>query len=137
MAILPAEIPTGTVTAQFYFVNEDAVDADTDPELAVVTGSVLFTPSVTVARMPSKAVTVILLPFKAKFNGSGNLIPVNGTGNGLELVATDSPLLNNGVPFKWKVDFALKDASTGFSVVIPSLTIDVTAGTTVDLSTLT
>lgn len=136
MPVLPAEVPTGLVKAQYYFVNEDSVDADTDPDLFVVTGSVLFTPSITVVRMPSKLATIVLLPFKAKFDGTGNLVPSNGTGTGIELVATNSPLLNNGVPFKWKVDFSLKDASTGFSVVIPSIELDVTAGTTIDLSTL-
>lgn len=136
MAVLPSEVPTGLVKAQYYFVNEDNIDADTDPELFVVTGDVLFTPSVTVVRMPSKLATIILLPFKAKFDGSGNLVPVKGAGNGLELVATNSPLLNNGVPFQWKVDFFLKDAATGFSVVLPSINLDVPAGATIDLSTL-
>lgn len=136
MAILPAEIPTGLITGQYYFVNEDMSDADTDPDLLVVTGNVIFTPSITVARMPSKAVTIVLIPFRAKFDGSGNLVPNSGTGTGIELVASNSPLLNNGVPFKWRVDFALKDASTGFSVVLPSLTLDVTAGSTIDLSTI-
>lgn len=136
MPVLPAEVPTGLVKAQYYFVNEDSVDADTDPDLFVVTGDVLVTPTVTVVRMPSKAVTIILLPFKAKFDGSGNLVPANGTGTGLELVATNSALLNDGVPFKWKIDFDLKDASTGFSVVLPSIILDVPAGATIDLSTL-
>lgn len=136
MPVIPADVPTGLVTAQFYFVNEDNVDGDTDPSLTVVTGSVLFTPSVTVARMPSKPATIILIPFKGKFDGSGNLVPDNGTGTGIELVATNSSLLVTTIPLKWKVDFSLKDAATGFSVVIPSLTIDVPVGTTVDLSTL-
>lgn len=136
MAVLPAEVPTGLVIGQYYFVNEDSIDQDTDPDLVVVTGSVKFTPSIVVARMPSKASTIILMPVKAIFNGSGQLIPSNGTGVGLELVATNSPLINGGVPFKWKVDFSLVEAATGFSVVIPSLTIDVPVGTTVDLSTL-
>lgn len=136
MPAIPSDIPTGLVTGQYYFVNEDMSDADTDPDLLVVTGNVVFTPTVTVARMPSKAVTIILIPFKAKFDGTGNLVPLNGTGNGIELVASNSPLLNNGVPFKWRVDFSLKDATTGFSVVIPSLTIDVTTGATIDLSTI-
>lgn len=136
MAVLPAEVPTGIVKAQYYFVNEDSVDADTDPDLVVVTGDVLFTPSTTVVRMPSKLVTIILMPFRAKFDGTGNLVPVNGTGTGLELVATNSPLLNGGVPFQWKVDFSLKEAATGFSVVLPSVTLDVPAGATIDLSSL-
>jgi hypothetical protein len=134
VAVLPAEVPTGLVKGQYYFVNEDSIDVDTDPDLLVVTGSVLFTPSVTVVRMPSKAVTIILLPFKAKFDGTGNLVPANGTGTGIELVATNSPLLNNGVPFEWKVEFSLKDASTGFSVVIPNILLQVPAGSTIDLS---
>lgn len=137
MPALPADIPTGLVVGQFYFINEDNVDVDTDPDLIVVTGSVVFTPSITVVRMPSKASTIILLPHKARFDGQGNLVPDSGTGIGVELVATDSALLNNGTPFTWKVDFNLKDAVTGYTVAIPSLTLAVPTGATIDLSTIT
>jgi len=43
MTLIPSDIPAGTVTGQFYFVNEDNVDTNTDPTLTVVSGSVTFT----------------------------------------------------------------------------------------------
>jgi hypothetical protein len=134
VAVLPAEIPTGLVTGQFYFVNEDNVDADTDPDLTVVTGTVKFTCSAKVLRMPTKLATVIPLTFDAEFDSAGNLVPKGRTEIGLELPATDSALFNP-TGFTWTVEFDLKDAATNFTVVIPKFDIQVPAGGTVDLTT--
>ena len=134
MAVLPSDIPTGLVKGQFYFVNEDNVDADTDPDLTVVTGTVRFTCSARVLRMPTKLATVIPLTFDAVFDSAGNLIPATGTGTGIEVPATDSPLFNP-TGFTWRVDFDLREAATNYSVVIPSFDIQVPTGGTVDLTT--
>lgn len=53
MALLPTDIPTGLINGEFWFVNEDSVDSGTDPDLLVVTGTVTFTSSAPVIRMPS------------------------------------------------------------------------------------
>jgi hypothetical protein len=135
VAVLPAEIPTGLVTGQFYFVNEDNVDANTDPELTVVTGTVTFTCSAKVLRMPTKLATLIPLTFDAEFDSNGNLVPKGRTDIGIELPATDSADLNP-TGFTWKVEFDLKEAATNFSVVIPSFDIQVPVGTAVDLTTV-
>lgn len=133
MAVLPAEIPTGLVTGQFYFVNEDNVDADTDPNLTVVSGTVKFTCSADVLRMPTKIATVIPMTFECEFDSSGNLVPVGRTDIGIELPATDSALFNP-TGFTWKVEFDLIDVATEFTVVIPSFDIQVPAGVTTDLT---
>jgi hypothetical protein len=133
MAVLPADIPTGLVTGQFYFVNEDNVDPDTKPDLLVVTGKVTFTCSAVTLRMPTKLATVIPMSFDCVFDSNGNLIPDGGTGIGVELPATDSPLFNP-TGFTWKVTFDLKEVATGFTVVIPAFDIQVPTGTTTDLT---
>lgn len=135
MAVLPSELPTGLVTGQFYFVNEDSVDGDTDPELIVVTGSVTFTCSVPLIRMPGKAATLIPLVFDGGFDASGQLVPKGRTNIGIELPATNSSQFNP-TNFTYKVTFDLKDAATGFSVVVPSFDIQVPEGTTVDLTSV-
>lgn len=135
MAVLPSEVPTGLVTGQFLFVNEDSVDGDTDPELVVVTGSVTFTCSVPLIRMPGKATTLIPLVFDGGFDSSGQLVPKGRTNIGIELPATNSSQFNP-TNFTYKVTFDLKDAATGFSVVVPSFDIQVPEGTTVDLTSV-
>lgn len=134
MAVLPAEIPTGLVTGQFYFVNEDNVDADTDPDLLVVTGTVKFTCSAKVLRMPTKLATVIPMTFEAEFDSQGRLVPKGRTELGLELPATDSPLFNP-TGFTWKVEFDLKEAANNYTVVLPEFNIQVPENTTIDLTT--
>lgn len=136
MAILPAEIPVGTIKGQFYFVSEDSVDVDTKPDLQVVTGTVEFKATVKIFKIPSKTATLVPKTFLAKFDSSGNITPVGTSNVGIELVATNSPLINDNVPFKWTVTFNLTDVSTGYSILIPKFTIDVPTGATVDLSTV-
>lgn len=135
MAVLPAEIPTGLITGQYYFVNEDNIDADTKPELTVVTGTVTFTCSVKTLRMPAKKAVLVPLRFDAEFDSQGNLKPVNGTGVGIELPATNSPLLTEQ-DYTWKVEFNLKEVATDFTVNLDSFDIQVPVDSTQDLSVL-
>lgn len=133
MAVLPAEIPTGLVTGQFYFVNEDNVDADTDPNLTVVQGDVIFTCSAPLLRMPTKLATVVPLEFKAQFNGSGELVSAEDTSVGLELPATDSDLFNP-TDFTWEVSFDLVQVENRHTVAIDSFSIQVPEGAVTDLT---
>ena len=135
MAVLPAEIPTGLVTGQFYFVNEDNVDADTDPNLTVVDGTVTFTASAKALRMPTKLATIVPLEFKAKFNSQGQLVSVDDASSGLELPATDSALFNP-TGFTWKVEFDLVQIVNRHTVGIASFDIQVPEGVTTDLTTV-
>lgn len=134
MAVLPAEIPTGLVTGQFYFVSEDTVDVDTDPELLVVSGSVTFTCSAPVLRMPTKLATVVPVEFKAKFDSQGRLVSFQDWSVGLELPATNSVLFNP-TDFTWRVSFDLVQVSNRHTVSIAPFDIQVPQGTTVDLTT--
>lgn len=136
MAVLPAEIPTGLVTGQFYFVNEDNVDADTDPTLTVVTGKVTFTCEAdTPLRMPTKDAVIIPLVFEAGFDSQGRLVPKGQTNVGIELPASDSPLFNP-TDFTWRVDFDLVDATTGYTIRMDSFSIIVPEGVTSDIVNL-
>lgn len=133
MTVLPSDIPTGLVVANYFFVSEDNIDADTDPSLIPVTGNVTFTCSVKVLRMPGRAATIIPLVFKAKFDAQGRLIAVNDPTPGLLLPATDTTDISPR-NYTWRVDFDLVQADNGYSVNIPSFDIQVPAGTTVDLT---
>ena len=133
MAVLPAEIPTGIINGQFYFVNEDNVDADTDPDLTVVSGDVIFTCSAPVLRMPTKLATVLPLEFKGEFDGQGRLVPKGSTELGIELPATDSELFNP-TDFTWKVEFDLVQVENRHTVQIEPFSFQVPEGTTQDLT---
>lgn len=135
MAVLPADIPTGLITGQYYFVSEDNIDGDTDPQLTVVSGTVDFTASVTTLSMPSKKAVIVPLTFQGKFDSQGNLVPVEGNGIGMEFPATDSDLFTR-VGWTWNVVFNLKVIETGFTVNIPGFDFQVPEGSTQDLSEL-
>lgn len=134
MALLPADVPTGLVNGQFYFVSEDAIDADTDPDLTPVTGVVNFVASVPVLNMTRYAATIVP-NFKAKFNAQGQLVPLNGTGLGIELPATNSIEISPQ-GYTWKVEFDLRDSVTNYSIQIPSFNMQLSHGEVVDLTTL-
>lgn len=135
MALLPADIPTGLVTANFYFVSEDNIDVDTDPDLIPVTGNVTFTCSAKVLRMPGKLGTLVPLVFKGKFDAQGRLIATNDPTPGLKLPATDTTDISPR-NYTWHVDFDLVQVSNGHTVKIPSFDISVPAGSTVDLTSV-
>jgi hypothetical protein len=137
VATLPEEIPTGLVTGQFYFVNEDNIDADTDPSLTPVTGKVVFTAELDgkILRMPTKKAIIVPMTFDAVFDSQGNLIPDGGTGIGIELPSSTSSLFNP-TNFTWKVTFELKDAATNFSINIPSFSFQIGTGDVKDLTEL-
>lgn len=133
MPVLPAEIPTGLVTGQFYFVNEDNIDADTDPTLQVVQGTVTFTCSAKLLRMPTKQTMLVPLEFKAKFDAQGRIVSIDDNSVGIELPATNSPLFNP-TGFTWTANFDLVQMDDRHTVVIKPVTFQVPEGGTVDLA---
>lgn len=133
MAVLPEEIPTGTLKGQFYFVNEDSIDPDTNPELTVVQGFVRCIASVKSLRMASKKAIVIPLRFDAKFDGQGNLVPANGTGVGMEMPAVDSPLFDT-TGWYYTAHFELVEVETGFTVNLKPIEFQIFEGQDTDLS---
>lgn len=135
MALLPADVPTGTVTGKFYFVSEDAADVNTDPDLTVVTGVVNFVASVPILTMPRQSAVIVPVSFKGKFNAQGDLVPLNGDGIGVELPATNSDEFSQ-MGYTWRVDFDLREATTNFTVQIPSFNMQLSHGEVVDLTTL-
>lgn len=135
MATLPEEVPTGTIHGKFYFVSEDAVDLNIDPDLTVVTGVVEFKCSVPMLQMPQSNSTLIPLTFKAKFNSEGELVPLSGNGLGIELPATNSSLLDP-MGYTWRVEFDLRESSTNHTIQIPSFNMQVSHGEVIDLTTV-
>lgn len=135
MALLPADVPTGHINGQFYFVSEDAADADTDPELTRVTGVVKFIASVPLLTMPRKAATLVPVDFRAKFNNQGQLVPLTGNGLGIDLPATNSDEFSQ-VGYTWKVEFDLRDSSNNYTIQIPSFNMQVSHGEVIDLTTV-
>lgn len=135
MAVLPTDIPVGTVTGQFYFVNEDNVDANTDPELTVIQGNVTFTASVPVLRMPTKLATIVPLEFKGVFDSNGNLVSASDPSIGIKLPATDSALFNV-TGWTWKVEFNLTQVTNRHTIAVDSFSFQVPTGATVDLTTV-
>lgn len=133
MAVLPAEIPTGLVTGQFYFVSADLADANTDPEMEAVTGVIRFTSSAPVLRMPAYQATLVPLRFDAKLNAKGELVSADDPSVGVKLPATDSESINP-TDFTWQVDFLLSKATNGHTIKIPGFAIKVPEGETTDLT---
>lgn len=133
MAVLPEEIPTGTLTGQFYFVNEDNIDADTNPELTVVRGFVRCVASVKTLRIASKKAVIIPLRFDAQFDSQGNLVPADGTGIGMKMPAVDSTLFDT-TGWTWTATFELVEVETGFTVNLAPVTFQIFEGQDTDLS---
>lgn len=137
--ITAADIPTGLITGNFYFVSEDAEDVDTNPELTAVSGTVTFTPvdsqGRTIQRLQliGKVATAIPSQFNAKFDAQGQLIPAKGQGVGLRVPASSAPEFNP-TGWKWRVDYNLTYAGTNRTVNLPSHHITVDTGQTVDLT---
>lgn len=134
-AILPSQVPVGTITGTMQFVDEDSWDVDTDPELIVVSGTVTFTASVRTLRMPTFQTILVPLRFDCTFDNQGNLVPKVGNGLGVKLPATNSPLISEQ-DYTWRVEFNLREVATGFTVRLDSFNIQVPVGSTQDLSTL-
>lgn len=135
MALLPEEVPTGTIHGKFYFVSEDANDPDVDPDLTVVTGVVNFIASVPILHMPRYNSTLVPLAFKAKFNAQGELVPLKGEGIGIELPATNSAELDP-MGYTWRVEFDLRESSTNHTIQIPPFNMQVSHGEVIDLTTV-
>lgn len=136
MALLPADIPTGRVTGQFYFVNEDTIaDGDALPQLQLVTGGATFTASVPTLSMITKSVVLVPLEFNAKFNADGHLVPEDWMSGevGMELPATNSTAFDR-TGWTWTLNFDLREAGTNRTVRLNPITLPVRAGETIDLS---
>jgi len=137
--ITAADIPTGLVTGNFYFVSEDAIDADTNPELTAVSGTVVFTPVDSQGRviqrlqLIGKVATAIPSQFNAKFDAQGQLVPLSGQGVGIRVPASSAPEWNP-TGWKWRVEYNLTYAGTNRTVNLPSHHITVDTGQTVDLT---
>jgi hypothetical protein len=135
MALQPTDLPTGTVVAQWYFGQPDGSDADTLPDVAPIAGTVTFSCSTTLIRLPGKGASIVPIPVVATFDKDGNLVTKGGNGVGVKLIATDSPD-TNPTGFTWKADFDLKYTATNLAVRIDSFTFQVPAGGSVDLTSI-
>lgn len=135
MVLQAADLPTGKVVAEWHFGQPDGPDADSLPDVAPIVGTVTFTCSTTLIRIPGKGASIVPVPIVAEFNSDGNLVVKGGTGVGVNLIATDSKDTNpNG--FTWKADFDLRYSATSLAVRIDSFNFQVPVGGTVDLTSV-
>lgn len=131
MAVV-TDLPTGLVVGQYIFVSQDSADEGTAPDAVLVTGSVRFTCSATPPLIyKSKRVSAVPLTHEAQFDSQGYLTPLGLTQRGIELLADVDGVSPRG--FTWQVSFNLTEVATGRLIVIPSFSIQVSAGETVDL----
>jgi len=135
MPTIPAGLPYGTVIGRFLFVSQDRTDVDHDPDYTVVNGTVKFTCSAGTLKVATESLILVPLTFEADFDAEGWLTPLFDTSEtaSIKLPATDSEIYNP-TGFTWRVDFNIRDAATGNAIKIPSFSIEVPEGETVDLA---
>lgn len=127
---LPSNVGFGVVVGRFLQMIADGNDVDQNPETEPMQGSVFFTPSTSVlinrTALPVP-VTLGSTPIEAKIDFEGYLTDMVGR-RGVTLVATNDPD-NNPTNWTYTVSFKLTAGS------LPSFSIAVPMGATVDLST--
>lgn len=98
-------LPGSTVTGHFGFVTEDGPDADTDPDILVVNGSVLFEPTANAVR--AGGAWIGIQPVTAQIE-SGAIIAEDGA-EGVRILSTEA---DTGVEnWGWKATFDIAGAS--------------------------
>lgn len=131
---LPTNIGYGTVVGRFLAVVADGIDGDNAPDGVPLAGTVVFTPSVSVALVASVAPTTLALtPIRASLDGEGYLYQ-NGS-RGVTLLATDSTAVNP-LDFTYRVSF--EDLTVNDEPFqMPGYHIKVPAGVETDLTKAT
>lgn len=119
---LPDTVTYGTVTGQLVTAVLDGVDADSNPDMAPIRGSITFTLNPTSDYLRESTANIIVIPQPIT-------IPLDANGGfSITLIATDTPGLVEAATYT--VTFNL----VGFAP--PDLEINVSGGTTQDLSNL-
>lgn len=130
MVAVPAGLPVGTIAGRFLFVSQDQADLDTREDYTVVTGTVKITCSAKRIQVSSQDLVVVPIEFMAEFSSDGYLRPVGAPADqvGVMVPASDSTVYNPS-GFTWKLDFNLRNATTGNAIKIDSINMFVAADT--------
>ena len=132
---LPSNLSYGTVTGRFLIAYADGIDLDDYPDGIAASGSIFFTSSpnsIKNATATPAPVTIIPTVIECSLNNEGYLTGPDGTA-GVRLLATDD---TDGSPtdWYWTVSYQLFDPSGVPTRRIPTHTIQVPSGATVDLT---
>lgn len=131
---LPSNVNYGTVVGQFLLAYADGIDADVYPDGVPAKGFVYFRPSpikLQDASASPNPVTILPAVVECALDENGYLLGGDGT-QGVRLVATDDADLNP-TDWTWTVEFRLTDQDD-VPVSLPSFSIELPAGTEVDLT---
>lgn len=137
---LPTNISYGTVVGQFLAALADGSDSDKLPEGVPMKGTVTFVASPTYVidyTATPNPVTILKTPITCSLDSAGYLCsPYSASDSplsrGVMLIATDDPDIQP-VGWNWNVIYNLTDP-LGNRVNLPNQSINVPAGTTVDLA---
>ena len=133
---LPSNVNYGTVVGQFLLAYADKSDVDPQPDGIPAKGFIYFRPSPIKLLDPSATpnpVTILPAVVECALDEDGYLLGGDET-RGVRLVATDDADLNP-TGWTWLVEFRLTDQDD-VPVSIPSFSIALPSGTTVDLTTV-
>lgn len=139
MPVYPANIPVGRVRGRYAFLWQDGMDADTQPDLSPVAGTVRLRCT---AGQPmfyrsgsDPAIGLIVRDHLLTFNADGDLTDTDGS-TFVDLLATNSPLITP-TDFQWEATFELVVPASGERLSIPSFRFSVPTGADVDLVAVT
>lgn len=136
MADLPANVNYGTVTGRLVAaVADTTTDVNALPDMLPISGTVTFTPKLTsgFAKNITQLLTIVPLPITCPLEAStGFLLDPTGA-RGVTMVATDDVDLQ---PVNWTytVSFDVRQGTT--AIALPSFSMALAAGTTIDLSAI-
>lgn len=133
---LPTNVNYGTVVGQFLLAYADSNDVDLFPDGVPAKGSIFFRPSpikLLDGLSSPNPVTILPAVVETTLDSEGYLCGY-GTTRGVRLVATDDPDLNPQ-DWTWTVEFRLT-SQDDTPISLPSFSIELPAGTTVDLTTV-
>lgn len=131
---IPSNMSYGTVTGRFLLAYADSSDSGQEPDAVPAQGSIYFAPSAKVIKNANASpapVTILPAVVHGTLDANGYLLGPDGEA-GIQLTATDDPS-GNPVDWTWSVSFQLTDAD-GTPVPVPSFSIELPSGTTVDLT---
>lgn len=136
MTNIPSNVSYGTVVGRYLLAYADGVDADLFPDGLPAGGNIIFTPLVEKLRNATSVPPVTLIPTQVTctIDSDGYLCGPDGLPS-VRLMATDDTD-NDPVNWLWEVDYLLTDADGAVIRGIPSHTMSLAGGSTVDLITI-
>jgi hypothetical protein len=133
---LPTNVSYGTVTGRYLLAYADSSDVGLNPDGIAAGGEILFTPLVERLRDATSTPPVTIIPKQVActINVDGYLCGPDGLSS-VRLLATDDADLDV-VGWLWQVTYLLTDVEGSLIRGIPTHTMSLPGGTTVDLITI-